>query len=542
MRSLLFLGLATALVSVVSTEQGGPSAEAIRRHVFVLGADELEGRAVGTEGGDKAARYIAGELKRYGLRPLGEDGSFYQPVPLHGSRPDPSNELFLASACGSGPLRPGEDYLLEAGGPVAVLAPPTGTVFAGYGIVAPEFDYNDYEGLDVSGKVVAVLTGEPPSRDPAYFAGEQPTVYSTSEAKQRLALSRGARGTILLPSVQEPAWKSWDYWVRQYSGETIGLAYSVPRHLAVRLHPRVAARLFCDSGLDLAALHDREARHEVRSLPLKAQIWYRGSFLERDFVSPNVAAALPGSDPALRDIWVLVSAHYDHLGIGPAENGDAIYNGVVDNAIGVAGALEIARVLAGRSERPRRSIAFVFTTGEEEGLLGASHWVEHPPVPVSKTVANINVDGLAHLDAFSDAIGIGAELSTLGETLERVARRRGLRVSKPPALLADSEAFAFSDQAAFAEAGIPSILVNEGFAGGRLPPEAALARFLEWGRTRYHRPSDDLSQPLDFEASRSHAALLLDLVEELAESDEAPEWRRGSRYAAARARARAEGR
>jgi Zn-dependent M28 family amino/carboxypeptidase len=283
-----------------------------------------------------------------------------------------------------------------------------------------------------------------------------------------------------------------------------------------------------------------EARHEVRSFALPALLRYRGSFLERDFVSPNVAAVVAGSDPALEDTWVLVSAHYDHLGIGPAEDGDAIYNGVVDNAIGVAGALEIARVLAGRSVRPRRSVAFLFTTGEEEGLLGATHYVEQPLVPLSRTVANVNVDGLAHLDAFSEVIGIGAELSSLGDTFARVAHRQGLQVSEPPAVLADMEAFAYSDQAAFAAAGIPAILVNEGFRGGRLPPEAALARFLEWGRTRYHRPADDLGQPLDFGASRHHVGLLLELVSELALSAEAPRWRAGSPYAAAQARARAE--
>jgi hypothetical protein len=540
MRLLISLGLAVSAAALASEVERDVSADAIRRHVFVLGADELEGRAVGTEGGDKAARYIAGELKRYGLQPLGGDSGFFQPVPLHASRPDPSNELFLVSECGSGPLTVTEDYLLESGGPGALLPQPTPIVFAGYGIVAPEFGHDDYLGLDASGKVVAVLTGEPPSSDPAFFAAERPTVYSTPEAKQRLALSRGARGTILLPSVQEPAWKDWEYWVRQYFEETIGLAYSVPRHLAVRLHPRHAGRLFCGSGTDLASIHRKEAPRDVAGFPLDARVWYRGAFLERDFTSPNVVGALRGSDPERRDEWLLVSAHYDHLGIGPAEDGDAVYNGVVDNAIGVAGALEIARVLAARPQQPRRSIAFVFTTGEEEGLLGSSHYVDHPLAPVSRTVANVNVDGLAHLDAFSEVIGVGTELSSLGETLERVARRRGLRVSEPPTVLADSEAFAFSDQAAFAEAGVPAILVNEGFAGGRLSPGAALERYLEWGRTRYHRPSDDLSQPLDFEASRAHVELLVDLVLEIAESPERPRWREGSRYAAAQTRARAE--
>jgi hypothetical protein len=545
MRPLITLVLPCAAWLLPGTSPETPprvAAEDIHRHVAFLGSDALEGRAAGSEGGERAARYVAGELERLGLRPLGDDGGFFQPVPLHASSPEPSNELFVVSECGSGPLRPGADYLLEAGGSGTLLPQPVDVVFAGFGIVAPEFDYSDYQGLDVSGKVVAVLNGEPPSDDPAYFEGERPTVYATAEAKQRLALSRGARGTLLLPSVQEPAWKDWDYWLRQYSGETVRLAYSVPRHLAARLSPAAAERLLCGSGLDLAAVHHLESRHGLRSFALPVQVRYQGSFHVRDFVSANVAAALPGSDPKLREEWVLVSAHYDHLGIGPAENGDTVYNGVVDNALGVAGALEIARALAAGPDRPRRSVAFLFTTAEERGLLGATHYVEHPLVPIARTVANVNVDGLAHLDAFDDVIGVGAELSDLGESLERVARRAGLRVSEPAAVLAGSEAFAYSDQAAFAEAGIPALLVNEGFEGGSVPADVALARFLEWGRTRYHRPSDDLTQPLDFEASRRHTVLLLDLVRELADADAPPRWRAGTRYATTQARARAEGR
>jgi hypothetical protein len=542
MRLATAFGLAAGLAHLPAESGPGVSAQALRRHVFVLGADELEGRAPGTRGGDKAARYLAGELKRFGLRPLASDGSFYQAVPLHGSRPDPLNELVLVSACGAGALRLGEDYLLEAGGSGTLLPQALDVVFAGHGIVAPEFGHDDYAGLDVAGKVVAVLTGEPASADPARFAGARPTVYSSVEAKLRLALSRGARGTLLVPSSREPAWKDWEYWRRQYFEETISLAYSVPRHLAVRLSPAAAERLFCGAPLDLPALHRREQHGALRGFPLPAQVRYRGSFHERDFVAPNVAAVVPGNDPKLAGTWLLVTAHYDHLGIGPAEDGDAVYNGVVDNAIGVAAALEIARALAARGGRTRRSVAFLFTTAEEEGLLGASHYIEHPLVPLARTVANVNVDGLAHLDAFSEVIGIGAELSSLGAALERVAQGRGLRLVEAPAVLMDSEAFAFSDQAAFAEAGIPAILVNEGFAGGRLPAAAALERFLEWGRLRYHRPTDDLTQPLDFEASRHHAELLLDLVLELADAEQAPAWKAGSPYAAARARRRDEGR
>jgi len=201
----------------------------------------------------------------------------------------------------------------------------------------------------------------------------------------------------------------------------------------------------------------------------------------------------------------------------------------------------VARVLAARPEAPRRSVVFLFPTAEEEGLLGSLHYLDHPLVPVHRTVANVNVDGLAHVATFGDVVGIGAEASTLGETLETVAARRGLRVSEIPPL-ARADPFAMSDQAAFAEVGVPALLVNEGLEWAGFGPGEALARYAEWGRTRYHRPTDDLSQTLDFEATRQHVQLLVDLVWEIANDAEAPRWNPGRPEDAARLRTEAEGR
>jgi Zn-dependent M28 family amino/carboxypeptidase len=299
--------------------------------------------------------------------------------------------------------------------------------------------------------------------------------------------------------------------------------------------------LFCDARWDLDAVHRMERDHTLRSFPLAARVRFRGEFRERDFFGRNVVALLPGGDPKLADTYVLVSAHYDHLGVGPPVEGDRIYNGVVDNALGVAGVLEIARVLAARPEPPARSVVFLFPTAEEEGLLGSLYYLDHPLVPVHRTVANVNVDGLANVDTFADVVGIGAERSTLGETLVRVAARRGLEVSEIPPL-ARAEPFNFSDQAAFAEVGVPALLVNEGLHWFRHTPEEALARYAEWGRTRYHQPSDDLAQPLNFEASRQHVDLLADLVWEIANDPEPPRWHPGQPEALAQLRTRAEGR
>jgi hypothetical protein len=518
---------------------GAVDAEALRRHTFFLGDDAVEGRAPGTPGAEKAARYIAGELERVGLKALGHNGSWLQDVPLHGTTPAEGTPLVVASECGSSTLRLGEDYLLFTGGVQTLIPRDVPLVFAGYGIVAPEFDYNDYQGLNVEGKVVVVLEGEPDADDPEYFAGPQPTVYSTAEAKQRIALSRGARGSLLVPSALEPP-RDWVGLRREFAFEHLSLAYSLPRHLSARIRPAAAAALFCGAQWDLDAVHQMERDHTLRSFPLAAGVRFRGQFRERDFFASNVVALLPGASE-LRDTYVLVSAHYDHLGVGPPVAGDRIYNGVIDNAIGVAGTLEIARVLAARPAPPARSIVFLFPTAEEEGLLGSLYYLDHPLVPVHRTVANVNVDGLAHMATFADVVGVGADKSTLGDTLARVAARQGLEVSEIPPL-ARADPFAFSDQAAFAEVGVPALLVNEGLHWSQHTPQEALVRYAEWGQTRYHQPSDDLSQPLDFEATRQHVEVLADLVWEIANDPEPPRWHPGRPEALAQLRTRAEGR
>jgi hypothetical protein len=532
--------LASAATLAAPPRDGAVSAEALRQDTAFLGDDARKGRFSGSPGAESAARYIAGELERAGLRPLGPDGAWFQDVPLHGTTPLAGTELVVSSPCGEDALRLGEDYLLFTGGVQTLIPRDVPVVFVGYGIVAPEFDYNDYQGLDVAGKVVVVLTGEPDSEDPEYFWGPRPTVYSTAEAKQRIALSRGARGSLLIPSALEPG-RGWEDLRREFAFEHLSLPYSLPHHLSAWVRPEMANLLFCEAEWDLDAVRRMERDHTLRGFPLGARIRFRGEFHERDFFCRNVVALLPGGDAKLRDTYVLVSAHYDHLGVGPPVGGDAIYNGVVDNAIGVAGVLEMARALAARPEPARRSIVFLFPTAEEEGLLGSLYYLDHPLVPVHRTVANVNVDGLAHVDTFQDVVGIGAEKSSLGETLERVAARVGLEVSDVPSL-ARADPFTFSDQAAFAEVGVPALLVNEGLHWSHHSAEESLRLYAEWGRHRYHQPSDDLSQPLNFEASREHVELLVDLVLEIANDPEPPRWDPGRPEALAQLRARAEGR
>ncbi len=508
---------------------GEITAQGIEQHVVVLGSDTFEGRAAGSRGGDRAAAYLAAELARLGVEPIGDDGGFLQQVPLSGSRPLPGSRLVISSLGEEQVLVLGRDYLLVTTGEQTLLPRPTPLVFVGYGIIAPEFDYNDYADVDVCGKVVVFLEGEPSSDDPDYFGGGERSVYSAVETKIRIALSRGAVGSVLVPAGGSST--EWARRRRSYAFEHVTPASSVPRHLSLILHPSLASGLFAEALYDYPAVLEMERTHTVRSFHLPVQIEFVGDFETRSFLAPNVLGVIRGSDRRLRDTFVVVSAHYDHLGIGPPEDGDAVYNGVVDNALGVAGVLEIARVVASVDPAPRRSVIVLFTTAEEEGNLGSSFFLDHPPAPLPDLVADINVDGLAFFEPFDDVVGIGGELSDLGELLGQAARPLGLEVAATDDTMWGHEAFVRSDQSAFADRGVPSILVSEGLRWRSTEVDEAAWRMATWFATRYHTPKDDLEQPLDFEASRQLCQAILALVLVVADAPRAPEWRPGVPYA-----------
>ena len=516
----------------------GVDAQRLRAHVAALGSDAMEGRGTGTAGERAAARYLAEQLAAMGVRGAGAEGGFLQMVPVHGSRPLPACNLAVVTPCEARTLALADDYFLFSGGFQTYIPQPAALVFVGYGIVAPEFDYDDYEGMDVAGKVVVFLAGEPPSSDRAFFAGERTTVYAAAETKQRIAMAKGARGSVLIGTPAEARWRDWEWVARQFAHEQLALAYTVPKHFAAVLHPGAAELLFCGARHTFAEVTELASSHSMRSFPLASSLRFHGAFSERDVLAANVVGRITGSDPRLRATHLVLTAHYDHLGIGPPVAGDAIYNGVVDNAIGVAAVLEIARTLA--AAPPPRSVVVLLTTGEEHGLLGSSYYVDHPLAPLADTVANLNVDGVAFYDRFRDVIGVGGELSTLGRTLERVAAELGLTVSPVPALLGSLDPVLFSDQQAFIAAGVPAILVSEGFDTVNRRREQALRHAIRWSQTVYHTPFDDLAQPLDFAAAAQHTRVLLALALALSSDAKAPEWLPGVRYAHAHRLSRAE--
>ncbi|MGH7598404.1 MAG: M20/M25/M40 family metallo-hydrolase [bacterium] len=516
------------------------SAGSLYQHLAFLGSDSLEGRGTGTRGGEIAAAYLASELRKCGIKPAGDGDSYFQQIPLHGSKPLASSSFQFFTPSGQFQLVLTRDYLLYSTGAQTFIPNPAPLMFVGYGITAPEFAYNDYQALNVEGKIVVFLSGEPASADPSYFDGAQPTLHSLPEIKQKIALARGAAGSIMIPAPQSGPDGDWRYWQQEFAFEDVGLLYFVAGNLSVVMNPQAAQRLFKDAPYSLQQIFAMAATNSLRSFQLPILATFRGSFQQRDFLAANVIGRLEGSDPELKNSCVVISAHYDHLGIGPPIKADSIYNGVFDNAAGVAAVLEMAKAFAAMPEKPKRSLIFLFTTGEEKGLLGSTYYVENPVVPLYKTMANVNVDGLAMFDTFNDIVGVGAELSTLGGLLQQVARELDLSVSAIPAPFASSPAFARSDQISFAKAGIPALLIMEGLNYRNTPREKGLRRMIEWGRRIYHTPFDDLAQSINMAAAQQHGQILFAFCCMLANVDAAPQWKKETPYINARLQSVAE--
>lgn len=524
----------------VMTAMDRLSVERLWQHAVTLASDAFEGRGTGTPGERAAAAHIAATLKAYGCVPLGDDGSYFQHVPLHGSTPLADSRLTLVTRNGNQNLELGKDYLLYKTGAQTFIPQPLRMIFVGYGIVAPEFDYNDYQQIDVTDAIVVYVSGEPLSDDPEYFDGPAPSIHSNPELKQRIAFSRGARGSIMIPLPRVHGTYTWTDWQRIFSVEDVTLPLAIPSHMSLLLRPEVAISLFEKADYSYAAMLQLDATQRMRSFPLSTRLEFSGSFRERDFHSTNVVGLLPGRDSLLKDSYVLCVAHYDHLGIGIPVRGDSIYNGLVDNALGTAAVLELARVLSDSALRPRRPIVFLLVSAEEKGLLGSFYYTAHPAVPLFRTIACLNIDGLAIIDTFHDIVGIGAEYSTLGSHLAQVAEELQLRVSDLPPDFSLHEAFSSSDQIAFAQAGIPSLLVMESSDYINIPDQLGYDSFIEWGRRRYHTPFDDVSQPVNLAAIAQHARILVAVLFSLADSLMPPQWISGSMYINARLQSQAE--
>ena len=516
------------------------SIERVKTHLEYLGSDLFKGRGTGTTGGNLAAKYLAGEFSKYNLIPMGNNGTYYQYIPIHGSTPLRNTKLILENNTTADTLELSKDYLIIKSGQDLITNSPLEMVFVGYGIIANEYDYNDYQSVNVEGKIAVMFEGEPISSDTNYFNAQFETIYSNLEAKQRIALSRGAKGCIFIVNPQKQTEDYWNELQRTYSFENLSLAYSVSGSLSIIISAKKASLLFNNNNFSyLEVLQNHEKRKTI-CFPLTTKFYFKGEFRRRDFLAPNIVGMIKGNDPDCNDKYIIVSAHYDHLGIGYPVRGDSIYNGVFDNATGTAALLEIAKTFSEAVNNFRYSIIFLLVTGEEAGLLGSSYYTNHPIVPLYKTIANINIDGIASFDRFKSISGIGAELSSLKNTLLQTADSCNLKIDVIPDIFMKTEAFRNSDQISFALAGVPSILIMEGLNYENLSFKEGLTKFINYSANIYHSPFDDLSQPINYNAFIQHISVIAKFITLLDNSQKEPEWNTGIPFNIERLRTKAE--
>ncbi|HEX8572532.1 MAG TPA: M28 family metallopeptidase [Allosphingosinicella sp.] len=517
--AIVGLALASTASAQPAAEPAQFTPESFRSHVAFLADDRLEGRDSGTRGYDIAALYVASRFEALGLRPAGQDG-WYQQVPFLEYRlaGEPASVTI-----GGRRFLHGQEVMLNPtpeDSPVRVEAP---VVFAGYGLHAPEIGIDDYKGLDVRGKVVVVLNGFP--KDMKSDVG----AHLNSE-KRRVASERGAVGLVSLRTRSESARRPWSR-LQENANEpgmgwtgADGRPYSPAPGLRFRatLDSAAAEALFAGARIPLGRVLDEAERSGGRpkGFALEPRLSVSQASSQRRFTSPNVLAVLPGSDPALAGEYVLLMAHLDHEGVKAAgaksgDGDDRIYNGAMDNAVGIATMLEVARAMAASPKRPKRSILFAAVTAEEDGLLGAQYLARHP-VPGGKVAAVVNLDMPVLLYDFTDVIAFGAEHSTMGAAVERASRGMGVALSEDP--LPHEGLFTRSDHYRFVQEGVPSIFLMTGFAnGGR-------EKFTHFLANHYHKVTDQLGLPIDWRAGAKFARINYEIATEIADAPKAPRW------------------
>ncbi len=503
--------------------------ESIRAHMRFLSDSLLEGRGPGTRGYDIAARYVATELEGMGLRPAGVDHTWFQPVPLRKIEVVPEQSSFsLVGHEKKVTLVDGEDYVMFGNPLNEDVRVEASVVFVGFGVTAPEFQYDDYAGIDVQGKIVALLFGAP-----SRFPSAQRAYFSDDPVKARNAVAHGAVGIIRLLLPEDQKRFPWKWLVPQIkAGDMRWLdPQGVPNGTFPELRGEAllsakgAELLFAGAPrtLDQTFAAARNSRPQAFALPIKARI-HTASRLTR-IESRNIVAEVRGSDPKLSDQYVVYTAHVDHLGLCTPVEGDRVCHGAWDNASGIAYVLEVACAFASLPQSPRRSLLFVFVTGEEMGLLGSDYFVHYPTPPRAQIVAGINIDQAPGvLYPLKDIVPMVAEHSSLIEDVRRAAARLGYDVSPDPR--PEELFFVRGDLYSFVRQGIPAVWILDGTKSTD-PKQDGAAIWKRWLTGIYHTPKDNMNQPFDFESAAKAARLNFLVGFEVAEEERLPAWNAG---------------
>jgi Zn-dependent M28 family amino/carboxypeptidase len=541
--SLTGLGLVKSWAGLAPTPaQSLPRIDgtAVLEHVRILASDEFEGRAPGTRGEELTVSYIIERLQSLGLRPGNPDGTYVQFVPLVGTTVRNSPTMTFRSAGGERRLAWREDHVSWTKRAVeSVSLDESEMVFVGYGVQAPEFRWDDYKGVDLKGKTMVVLVGDPPVTDPrrpdrldaAVFGGRAMTYYGRWTYKYEMGARMGAAGVLI---VHETGPAGYPFAIVQgKTAEQFDLEDpdAGSRRVAVEgwITLDRAKELLTLSGHDFDALKKRAATRDFKPVHLGTTASVALENTSRRVGSKNVAGRLDGNDPTLKDEWVVYTTHWDHFGIGAPISGDSIYRGAIDNATGVGGLIELAGAFARAAPPPRRSILFLFVTAEEQGLAGSSHYAEQPFYPLRKTLAAINIDAMNVHGRTRDFTVVGLGLSDLDDAVTRAAGGQG-RVVKPDPM-PEKGSYYRSDHFPFARKGVPAIHAGGGVDFVGKPPEYGRKVLEDYIANDYHKPSDRVRPDWDMSGVEEDLALYLRVGYEVAQGAKWPAWKPGAEFA-----------
>jgi Zn-dependent M28 family amino/carboxypeptidase len=516
--------------------------DAVLAHTKVLSSDEYEGRGPGTKGEELTVNYLVDQFKKIGALPGNTDGSYIQKVPLVGITPTPAPLVFKRGATEQ--RLAWKDDVVAWTKHVADSAAIENSevVFVGYGVVAPEFNWDDYKGLDVKGKTLLMLVNDPPVADPAnpgepdpkVFGGKAMTYYGRWTYKYEIGADRGAAAVLLIHETG-PAGYPFDV-VQTKVTEQFDLVTPDKnlRRVAVEgwISLEQGQRLLKLGGQDFDALKRQAATRDFRPVPLGVTASMSIQNKLRTIDSKNVVAKLDGSDPNLKNEYVVYTAHWDHLGIGSPVAGDTIYNGAKDNGVGTGGLLEIARAYTKLSRMPKRSILFLAVTAEEQGLLGSQYYSVTPIYPLAKTAANINMDGLNVNGRTKDLTLIGLGASELEDYVRDAAGEQGRVVRPDPE---PEKGFYYrSDHFNFAKQGVPALHPDEGIDFIGKPPEFGQKVRDQYTNHDYHQPSDVVKPDWDLSGAREDLKVFFTVGYRVADADRFPEWKPGNEFKAKR--------
>ena len=535
---LAILLLASCTPSANESQAPEINAARIAEDTERLASDEMQGRGPGTTGETLATNYIADQFKLAGAAPAAGD-SYFQQVPLVSIEPSSSSTL----SWGSGPAATAIPWADGFVGLSHQQQPDVNinadVVFVGHGIVAPEFGWDDYKDADVAGKIVLLFTNEPPSDDPAFFGGRALTYYGRWSFKYEEAVRHGAAG-VLIVHTDETAGYPWSV-VRNSWGGRNPYVKLAPNEPALALAgwttgeagERILQQSAATKGMSLNQLVALANGPDFQAIPLNVKIQSRLVSTVEDFETRNVVAKIEGSDPELRDQAVVLSAHWDHLGVGePDATGDTIFNGAVDNATGCALLLELARAFGSLESKPARTIIFAAVGAEEGGLRGSAYYAQHPIIPAGKTAANLNFDGFLPLPVTASVSLAGYERTTLKSLVETVAAEFGYELDPDPN--PEQGYYYRSDHFSLAKAGIPAFSVSLGNRVVGKPAGWGEEQETDYRESRYHQQADNFDPSWDFSGLAKLTAFGFELGRRIANQSDLPTWQAGDEFLPAR--------